>query len=97
MEITLELGCYKFPPSSDLSKYWLDNKEALLSFMEHVHKGVSGFVTSSIGNAIANATITIEGIDHAVKTAAFGDYWRILVPGNYNITVQAIGYVFKTI
>jgi len=35
-EITLELGCNKFPPAADLPKYWQDNKEALLNYMWQV-------------------------------------------------------------
>nr|UPI76695.1 M14 metal carboxypeptidase 18 [Antheraea yamamai] len=92
MEITLELGCYKFPPASDLPTYWEDNKEALLVFIEQVHKGVHGFVFSHIGHRLANATITVSGVDHHVQTAKDGDYWRLLEPGTYNITASLIGY-----
>ena len=35
-EITLELGCDKFPPASDLEQYWEDNKAAILAFMIEV-------------------------------------------------------------
>jgi carboxypeptidase E len=35
-EITLELGCDKFPEENDLDKYWVENKEALLEYMGHV-------------------------------------------------------------
>lgn len=57
-----------------------------------VHKGVYGFISSTIGHRISGAEITVEGIQFTVKTAKDGDYWRILLPGRYNITVSARGY-----
>ncbi|XP_044763905.1 carboxypeptidase D [Coccinella septempunctata] len=92
MEITLELGCYKYPTADKLPEYWLDNREALITYMEEVHKGIHGFVRSTIGQPIPRAEIMIEGISHFVKTGKDGDYWRILLPGIYNITVTARGY-----
>ncbi|KAI5642609.1 zinc carboxypeptidase domain-containing protein [Phthorimaea operculella] len=91
-ELTLELGCYKFPPASDLPTYWEDNKEALIEFIEEVHRGVHGFVHSHIGHPLANATISVAGISHTVKTAKDGDYWRLLTPGVYNVTASKQGY-----
>jgi hypothetical protein len=35
-EITLEIGCFKFPPASKLPDLWLDNREALLAYIEAV-------------------------------------------------------------
>lgn len=35
-EITLELGCTKYPQATELPKYWLENREALLAFIEMV-------------------------------------------------------------
>jgi len=35
-EITLEVGCYKFPPANQLPTFWLDNREALLAYIEAV-------------------------------------------------------------
>lgn len=35
-EVTLELGCEKFPNATSLPEYWAENKEALLSFVEKV-------------------------------------------------------------
>jgi hypothetical protein len=35
-ELTLELGCRKFPPGKDLLSLWDDNKHALLNFIWQV-------------------------------------------------------------
>jgi carboxypeptidase E len=35
-EITLELGCNKWPPADELESLWMDNKEALMVYMWHV-------------------------------------------------------------
>ncbi|XP_054259827.1 carboxypeptidase D-like [Macrosteles quadrilineatus] len=97
LEITLELGCFKYPKPQDLPTYWLDNREPLLKYMEQVHRGVHGFIRSTGGNAIANATITVSGINHKITSAKDGDYWRILTPGTYNITVSHKDYLSHTL
>lgn len=35
-EVTVELGCDKFPPEEELFLGWNENQEALLAFMEAV-------------------------------------------------------------
>ncbi|KAK3084908.1 hypothetical protein FSP39_021215 [Pinctada imbricata] len=96
-EITIELSCCKYPHASELTKEWDNNKEALLSYMEQVHIGVKGFVKDDENNqGVQNAVIMVEGIKHNVTTAMFGDFWRLLVPGKYNITAVAPGYLPET-
>ena len=59
-----------------------------------VHIGVKGFVRDADTNeSIANATIRVEGIDHNVTSIEGGAYWRLLVPGKYNLVVSAPGLV----
>ena len=57
-----------------------------------MHKGVKGFVTDSRGIPRTDAKILINGISKTVTTAQHGDYWRLLLPGNYVMKAQAPGY-----
>ena len=57
MEITLELSCCKHPPADKLARFWMDNKNALMSFMELAHMGVKGTVTDANGNYIKSSSI----------------------------------------
>ena len=41
-EITVELGCVKFPPEEALYTIWQHNKEPLLNFVEMVSSGPGG-------------------------------------------------------
>ncbi|NWV30551.1 AEBP1 protein, partial [Grantiella picta] len=92
LELSLYLGCDKFPHESELQQEWENNKESLLTFMEQIHRGIKGVVTDQHGEPIANATIVVGGINHNVKTASSGDYWRILNPGEYRVSARAEGY-----
>jgi len=90
-EITLELGCIKYPLHTKLPDYWHDNKESLLKYMEAVHSGVKGTITDNAGNKIVNATIMIDGNEHMIQGLADGEYWRLLAPGVYTVEVEADG------
>ncbi|XP_035681590.1 carboxypeptidase N catalytic chain-like [Branchiostoma floridae] len=96
-EVTLELGCPKYPPEKDLPQEWNNNRDALVSFIEKVHLGIKGMVTNKKnGQGIANARIQVNGINHDVLSATGGDYWRLLEPGMYNVTASAAGFISQT-
>ena len=97
LEITLELSCCKYPHHSYLPKEWKNNQEALVAYLEQVHKGIKGFVKNRQGVGIKNAVIHVHGLDHNVTTASHGDFWRILLPGTYTVSVFASGYKSKTL
>uniref|UniRef100_A0A8C2KER1 Carboxypeptidase D, a n=1 Tax=Cyprinus carpio TaxID=7962 RepID=A0A8C2KER1_CYPCA len=92
-EVTIELGCYKYPPAADLPKYWEKNRRSLLQFIRQVHRGIKGMVIDSKdGSGIPNATITVDTVNHPITSNVAGDYWRLLVPGKYHLTASAQGY-----
>ncbi|KAK9962180.1 hypothetical protein ABG768_007557 [Culter alburnus] len=92
-EVTIELGCYKYPPAADLPKYWEQNRKSLLQFIHQVHRGIKGMVIDSKDESgIPNATITVDTINHSITSNTAGDYWRLLVPGKYLVNVSAQGY-----
>ncbi|XP_031441173.1 carboxypeptidase Z [Clupea harengus] len=91
-ELTVELSCDKFPPEEELYTAWQDNKEALLSFLESVHRGIKGIVKDEDGRGIKGAIVSVKGIRHDIITAEKGDYWRLLTPGIHIVTASARGY-----
>ncbi|KAM4676585.1 adipocyte enhancer-binding protein 1 [Discoglossus pictus] len=96
LELSIYLGCDKYPHEHELAEEWEINKEALLTFMEQVHRGIKGIVTDRHGEPIANATISVGEIHHDVMTESNGDYWRILNPGEYRVTARADGFTQST-
>ncbi|XP_042604190.1 carboxypeptidase D, b isoform X2 [Cyprinus carpio] len=96
-EVTFELSCCKYPPASQLFTEWTNNKEALLAYIHQAHIGVRGFVMTRSGFGLPDATISVSGADHNITTWMFGDYYRLLLPGTYDITASSPGYLSNTV
>ncbi|XP_053507561.1 probable carboxypeptidase X1 isoform X7 [Ictalurus furcatus] len=93
-EVTVELSCDKFPHASELPLEWENNRESLLAYMEQVHRGIKGIIKDKDTKAgISDAIVKVDDIDHHIRSASEGDYWRLLNPGDYTVTVLAEGYV----
>jgi len=45
-EITIEMGCAKFPRTDQLKQFWDDNKYSLLAFIDQVNTGTSWNMTN---------------------------------------------------
>ncbi|CAF3629146.1 unnamed protein product [Rotaria socialis] len=97
MEITIDIGCEKYPNENDLQNHWNDNKGALLAFITQVVHGLRGFVFDLQTKApVSGAVIHVHGINHNVTTYRDGDFFRLLSPGKYDITVERLGYESET-
>ncbi|KAF6715919.1 Carboxypeptidase Z [Oryzias melastigma] len=91
-EVTVALGCDNFPDEEELFLSWHDNQEALMAFLEAVHRGVKGIVKDENGNGIKGAQISVRGIRHGVTSGENGEYWRLLTPGIHIISATAPSY-----
>jgi len=100
-EFTLELSSTKLPPAGDMPMYWNYNNRSLISYMAEVVNGVHGIITDSLTGEPLEAMVFIDGHDfdnsHVYSELPFGDYYRLLYEGTYDITYSCDGYQSKTL
>eukprot|EP00735_Rhodelphis_limneticus_P006523 TRINITY_DN1893_c0_g1::TRINITY_DN1893_c0_g1_i1::g.14085::m.14085 TRINITY_DN1893_c0_g1::TRINITY_DN1893_c0_g1_i1::g.14085 ORF type:complete len:462 (+),score=115.67,sp/P83852/CBPD_LOPSP/42.01/6e-92,Peptidase_M14/PF00246.19/1e-67,AstE_AspA/PF04952.9/5.8e-09,CarboxypepD_reg/PF13620.1/2.8e+03,CarboxypepD_reg/PF13620.1/1.8e-07,DUF4480/PF13715.1/0.00028,DUF2817/PF10994.3/0.00066,PEGA/PF08308.6/0.072 TRINITY_DN1893_c0_g1_i1:33-1388(+) len=93
MHVTFEVSHVKSPAYSEIDQFWADNEEALMVYLEAVHMGIKGTVVCENG-IVPNAAITIVGNAQTVNTEEqHGNFYRILLPGVYEVVVSAEGYM----
>ncbi|KAF2893301.1 hypothetical protein ILUMI_12857 [Ignelater luminosus] len=104
-ELTLELGCEKYPAANVLETEWERNRDALVNYMWQSHIGIKGIVYNSITKqGISNAIIHVKNItdgvgkdiQHDIMSVYNGDYFRLLIPGHYKVTAYKDGYLPHT-
>ncbi|XP_073336343.1 carboxypeptidase M [Pagrus major] len=98
LELTLEVSCCKFPPVSQLPAMWTENRKSLLAFIQQVHLGVKGRVFDGSGAPVQNAVVEVKGRSNMCpfRTDKHGEYYRLLLPGNYSFTVTYPGHEVMT-
>jgi hypothetical protein len=96
-EVTIELSETKLLPSEELEEMWAWNRRALLDFFTNAHEGIRGRVTNPDGAPLA-ATVEVLEVDRkedgsVVRTdPAVGDFHRLLLPGLYDLRIEADGH-----
>ncbi|XP_047246006.1 carboxypeptidase M [Girardinichthys multiradiatus] len=98
LELTLELSCCKFPHWKELPALWMDNKKALLAYIQQVHLGIKGQVFDSSGTPVQKAVVEVEGRRNMCpfRTNQYGEYYRLLLPGTYTFRVMYPGHEVLT-
>jgi hypothetical protein len=87
MEITIELSCCKYPPASDLPTIWAQNKNSLIEYLKLANTGVKGVVYFQNGQPASYLTVQIDAREPYFKTSQSGEFYRILLPGTYTLTL----------
>ncbi|KAG0495947.1 hypothetical protein HPP92_000638 [Vanilla planifolia] len=98
-ELTLEISDEKWPKAVELQTLFEHNRMSMLNLVASVVKtGIHGKIFSLDNGGPLPASVMIKGIDYVVNASmTFGDYHRILVPGeSYEVTASIAGYKSKT-
>ncbi|NLF16860.1 MAG: hypothetical protein GX595_06330 [Lentisphaerae bacterium] len=92
-DLTLEVSREDRPSGAALEALWADNREAILAYLEAAHSGLEGRVIAADSGEPLHASIAVEGRASLVTTDPdHGDYYRLLRPGAYRVTISAPGY-----
>ncbi|KJE90104.1 carboxypeptidase D [Capsaspora owczarzaki ATCC 30864] len=96
-EITVEMGCCKYPLAKELPDLWSDHLPSMLNYLWQVHTGVKGTIRDVSGKGLVGVSITVQGIDHVTTSIRFGDFFRLLVPGVHVLTFTMAGFEPKSV
>lgn len=100
-ETTIEVSDTKTLSSSLLPTYWNFHRQALIDYIGQVHHGIHGMVVDSLTRQPIAALITVQNYDYdsseVFSRPGHGDFYRLLLDGEYTIAATASGYRSKTI
>ena len=100
-ESTMELSAASIPNANSLLNYWNYNYRSLLNYLQQSLYGIRGVVTDSCSGLPISAKVFISSHDHdsshVYSNLPIGDYHRMIISGNYDVTFSAPGFFPKTI
>jgi uncharacterized membrane protein YgcG len=93
LAVTVELSLDMQPDSSTFDDHWEANRSALLAYLELTRSGIHGIVADAQTGEPLEAEIRVDGLDAGLHSDPdFGDYHRLLLPGEYVVHFAAEGY-----
>jgi uncharacterized membrane protein YgcG len=93
LALTVELSEEGYPDPSTFEEYWEANRSAMLAYMDLARMGIHGVVTDAETGEPLHAQIRVDGIDAIMSSDPnLGDYYRMLLPGEYILEFTADGY-----
>lgn len=90
---TLKLHCCKIPSDQEIAMVWRHNIHKMLNFLKLTDTGVQGYVKSTDGKPLRNATVKVLNSDRIVHSVTKNSaHFKIILPaGDYTIIVNSIG------
>jgi hypothetical protein len=100
-EVTLELSEEKLLLSDSLEEYWEKNRRSLINYMSQCTYGIRGTVTDAETGDPLRAAVFIPDHDQSYSAVhsseAFGDFYRPIKEGRYDLIFSSPGYLDDTI
>lgn len=102
---TIEMATEFIPPAAQSATIQQNNLAAAMLLIDRTKNSIlTGKVTDGANGTPVSAEISIESIDNSTvyrapykSDAAFGRYYRLLMPGSYTVKVKAYGYQTRTL
>jgi len=100
-EVTIEVSSTKTIPEYQLPYYWQWSAASIINYLKQVNYGLRGVVTDKDTGTPLYAGVLISSHDkdssRVFTRLPFGDYYRLLDSGYYDVTFYSAGYYSKTI
>ncbi|MBI2606050.1 MAG: succinylglutamate desuccinylase/aspartoacylase family protein [Deltaproteobacteria bacterium] len=92
LQVTIELSGAKWPDYGAIPRFYRDNKDALLEYLEAVHQGAGFRVAGKPG---ASGRVEIVRLVDGQSLGTFGfsgsEFYKVLDPGRYRFIVEPNG------
>jgi len=92
LEITVEMGCEKFPFETELLQKYYDHYIPLIEHIKNAKQGFHGEITDTSGSPLPSTTVLSPEIGINITSRTDGRYWRVAAPGEYAVTFTAAGF-----
>jgi len=102
-EVTLELSLVQRLTSDELERHWDINRRSLINYMAQCTYGIRGTVTDAVSGDPLLARIEVLNHDSEqdrswiYSSADYGDFYRLIKEGIYDLKVTANGHFDKII
>lgn len=90
LQITVELSDSKWPNYKDIPRFYTDNRESMLRYIELVHRGAGVRFADAKAEGTVNV-ITEQGKNMGTYGFQRGEFYKILNPGRYKFLVNTKG------
>jgi hypothetical protein len=100
-EVTIELSGIKSPDAGTIELLWNYNRNSLINYLLNAIQGVRGYVYDRNTGERLEAAINVINYDrdnsHVFSNEGPGEYYRMLLPGEYLLQGSSSGYVSKVV